>query len=62
MFNPMPQARPVLSAINLACGIGLNDQNLFTALGFALDHEGVEYRLEWIAETAETLPLVALTL
>ena len=30
--------------------------------GFALDHEGVEYRLEWIAETAETLPLVALTL
>ncbi|MEZ6127735.1 MAG: hypothetical protein R3C59_03575 [Planctomycetaceae bacterium] len=36
-FNPMPQARPVRAAVDLACGIGLNDENLFTALGGALD-------------------------
>ena len=31
MFNPTPQARPVPAAVDLACGIGLNDQNLFTS-------------------------------
>ena len=24
LFNPMPQARPVVAAINLACGFGLD--------------------------------------
>ena len=36
MFNPTPQARPVPAAVDLACGIGLNDQNFVTALGEAL--------------------------
>ncbi|MCA9086449.1 MAG: hypothetical protein KDA81_20475, partial [Planctomycetaceae bacterium] len=31
-FNPMPQARLVSAAINLACGVGLNEEIFTTGL------------------------------
>ena len=49
LFNSMPQVRSVVSAINLACSIGLIDQNLFTALGGPLRDVGREETPNFLA-------------